>query len=1532
MRVQIPSLLIWFLAGILAGVMVNLYSSGTLPERLGMTLLIVAASGIIIALVGFLRARQNAPPASAPSQTESRTETLRNVALFAIVPPLLVVADRWFDNLAAAELFKPVWCQVDWLCHLALPPYFALVFVCMLIVFGFVWMDTPNWISRVIQGQDHAWSHDDRTVVPASPGHRRLRLRIIALVGIALLIARQIIFANPPGWEYAILCFLFLSSWASPDLTMEKIIRAGRQYGLIIVIGVIAHLALLSTLQNYFSTREMNVFSVGVFLLAGLGLVRYRRQIHPLYWIVSFALVLHTIDIDAWVFSTIGDEFSFYRYAREIVERQSFDFISGHLFWGNAVYGTHPYVSSLIQALVMRITDVQNFGWRFSSIYVSVGSLPFFYVFFQSFVREWIALTATCLLAASHYLMTFGKIGYNNTQALLAMGIALAAVAWAIRSAKPIAFALLGAALGFCFYVYPAALYVPAIPIMLLALYHPPFSRRSLHHWGVMLLAMGVLIAPLLVQEEYWTSKIAGTFLYNPRLTTNSTVLTANLQSNLVYAFFSFLYIPEETHFVTVAYVDPLTAALVLIGIATQIRLAFKNKFAFFLCASFGVLLFLVGASHDRDFPPTTRMFLMLPWFVLLAASGVDWLASYFRNPGPSLVKRVLLIGALLMILAVNLFQAYSVSTRSTQYQLFEAQFLRLAQNVAADKANAPTLLLVNDPELSDAPSLVDGLELHYLSVPFSELRVAATGFADTQTYHLLAPNQVVIINPRLPDDERAAYEEILSANQRVQCAMNAARGETRFTVWYPPDRPSPCASRDDLGVTALVTSANWLPLAILALGLLLWVSAGVGTFAWRFADSTRNAGTPDESAQPIPTPAPSEANSVALPSVARGETQQSGEALPYLGRRALLGEWGVIIGVVTLFALPFLNFDPGQLLPGNEFDVLATLDFVLVNALRNFGEFPLWNFYLRTGQPFVADPFLHVFNPFATIPILVWGVADGYKIALWLSFILAAIGQWLLARALGLNRTVRLWSAMIYAFNGQSVAKFFQGLYDFTLGYAWIPFVFVGIVMSLRTRRPRYCALTALALALLFFSGNTYYAYYTAIILGLYILVAGFEFGGITQVRWNSSRVAPVIISALLALGLVSAQLIPTVALWHSIEKEGDPALKTSQPLEEIALNYLSTSTDRPVAQENLPPEEFYGYIGIVPFIAAVLALGAFRKGRRKEILAWVMLFVFVIVWISVRYTPFAPLFERTSLLNQFRYPSRIMVFGALAVVVLGGIGLHWLMGCVEMIRASRGPASYIGGVMAIVLTGGLLFSVADIFQANRQLIGTRDVYQDASDILAWLHEHDPTPHYVSIPVSALWHYATASNDERYWDGWYGFDFNPPIRPDENLRPVTARPNYLVLGKDEMNVPSDAIVEQEFPRHRVYRLPQSLPYAFVVTNETLTQNVEAGELLGSEVRALNVTQTGPNTLRVEANTMDSKSWLVVLTDFYPGWRATVDGADAPLANIGDYVATPAPIGQHLVVFEFDPPLFKIGLVISFVALMLMLRMILLDK
>ncbi len=86
----------------------------------------------------------------------------------------------------------------------------------------------------------------------------------------------------------------------------------------------------------------------------------------------------------------------------------------------------------------------------------------------------------------------------------------------------------------------------------------------------------------------------------------------------------------------------------------------------------------------------------------------------------------------------------------------------------------------------------------------------------------------------------------------------------------------------------------------------------------------------------------------------------------------------------------------------------------------------------------------------------------------------------------------------------------------------------------------------------------------------------------------------------------------------------------------------------------------------------------------------------------------------------------------------------------------------------------------------------------------------------------------------------------------------------------------------------------------------------------GSSAR---VTAFGPNEIGIEVEAVDNG--LLVLSEiYYPGWRASVDGAPAPLIQTDGLLrGIPVPEGQHTVRVWYAPASVRVGLVISVLAL-----------
>ena len=332
----------------------------------------------------------------------------------------------------------------------------------------------------------------------------------------------------------------------------------------------------------------------------------------------------------------------------------------------------------------MRLLGVNSFGWRFSSLYLAAIALAFFHRFFRTFLARRAALAATLCLGASHYIMSFGKIGYDKFQAYLAMALLLSAAACAIRTRRMISFVGMGLAAALCFYVYPAALYVVPLPFFLLLVYAPPVDRATLAGWAVAVLATVLTVFPLPFQPNYFEGKRPGTVFYSPELARTPATLLGHFGRNVAYAVFSPVILGSEDHFVTSSYLDPVTGLLYMAGLASALWLLRRDRFLAFVLVSLGWLFFFAGATHDREYPPTTRMFLMLPLFVLIAMAGLERLLALSRSAGLSeRGARGALAATLVAVVALNVFQTHVVSKRrSDGYELFDPLVLRLATRI----------------------------------------------------------------------------------------------------------------------------------------------------------------------------------------------------------------------------------------------------------------------------------------------------------------------------------------------------------------------------------------------------------------------------------------------------------------------------------------------------------------------------------------------------------------------------------------------------------------------------------------------------------------------------------------------------------------------------------------------------------------------------------------------------------------------------------------------------------------------------------
>lgn len=661
--------------------------------------------------------------------------------------------------------------------------------------------------------------------------------------------------------------------------------------------------------------------------------------------------------------------------------------------------------------------------------------------------------------------------------------------------------------------------------------------------------------------------------------------------------------------------------------------------------------------------------------------------------------------------------------------------------------------------------------------------------------------------------------------------------------------------------------------------------------------------------------------------------------------------EWALILFVVFMFCSAFLDLDSRTRLPGNESELFQTYEWVLLNSLQQYGQFPLWNPYVYTGVPYVADPMLYVYNPLVTVPVLLYGVRAGFKLAIFLSFLLAAFGMWRLGRVLGLGSAARIWMSLMYALAGQPVARFFQGEYLFVFAFAWLPWIFSSLFRLVYTNRRRYIAEVALFMALFYFCGNGYYQFYMLIIGGIFALLMLPGFSPPVGKNYNNIRLDLVLLKKLilvvvLTIGIISIHLLPFLELGPRLSK--DINVEGSHSLKQIFLDYTSKDTHRPDAFSEFPArEEFYAYIGLTPFLALILLPFAWLTVDKRALIFFLLLLMFVLVWISMEAMPWYDFFVHTRFLVQFRILLRVLIFGSLSLIVLAAMGLDrvWKHLRNRSLDNSAGDQSshkwrrnigYGSGVLGVVALGSFMaFGVIDLYSTHRPYIRTQALHEPAYLVTGWLRQHDTTTYYVRYQANNAWYEPVISHSLRYIDMWFPYaDIRLPP-PYDIQRVVRAQPNYVIQPADNPDNSFPAMQQvATIEGYNIIRLEESLPLAFMVAEDELSHAAGGRWLQASDVFPLDAFISGPGNIEVIANGGTTEQdqitgySLVVLVSQYPGWRLKIDGQGSEVKSIAGYLATDILPGIHRYEFTYSPTWFYAGLIITLFTLAIALSWI----
>ena len=358
-------------------------------------------------------------------------------------------------------------------------------------------------------------------------------------------------------------------------------------------------------------------------------------------------------------------------------------------------------------------------------------------------------------------------------------------------------------------------------------------------------------------------------------------------------------------------------------------------------------------------------------------------------------------------------------------------------------------------------------------------------------------------------------------------------------------------------------------------------------------------------------------------------------------------------------------------------------------------GCLPLWNPLLGAGAPLAANDQSALFYPLNGL--LVPFAALGGRVGLaWAHGLLAALH--LALAGWGMAKVVDDFDApepaptvagLAYALSGYLVARL--GFFSINAAAAWIPWLLWAArrVAEQPTRR-RVAGLAGLwGLQLL--AGHTQTAWYTALLVGVWVLF--------WLRRPLGKRLAALAAAAFLGVALAAVQWLPTaVYLWQSQRAGGAPAWALDYSF--WPWHFLTLLM--PDAFGSPAHGNYWGYgafwedavyLGVLPLLLAGLAL---RRGRPRRVVAWGALVVVIGFVLALgKFTPvFMALYRHVPTFAMFKAPARWSIWPETALALLGGLGVAaW--------RRPQGRALYwtrlgTAGALAVALGAGLAWALA--------------------------------------------------------------------------------------------------------------------------------------------------------------------------------------------------------------------------------------------
>jgi hypothetical protein len=606
--------------------------------------------------------------------------------------------------------------------------------------------------------------------------------------------------------------------------------------------------------------------------------------------------------------------------------------------------------------------------------------------------------------------------------------------------------------------------------------------------------------------------------------------------------------------------------------------------------------------------------------------------------------------------------------------------------------------------------------------------------------------------------------------------------------------------------------------------------------------------------------------------------------------RRGDFLEWTALLLLSLWVGRDFANFDSSVWPLGGDFPLTIQPHYIWP-YLSRCGACVLWNGLINGGYPAFAEAHAGLLHPLVILPTLLWGVVNGSKMTLIASFLMAGLAQWWLARAMGLGRVARLWTAALAVLGGHLFGRMEMGLVGVVLSTAAGALIFAPALRLGETGRRRTGVLLGLTIGVALLSGQGYIQVGIVPVLVTAVLVFGLDQRLRLQPVWKEYMLAGGI--AVLVAGIF---LVPLLHYLPQASKHVDTGLAGGQPLAYVPLNLVVRDYGlyvNDVLGKIAFPAMYISYIGWLPLGLALIPLRTVTPASRRRLLFLVLSTLLLFYVSSSTFVePAAKLLP--ALLANFRFPSLVAGLAVTPILALAGWGvdellkLNWPRAAFEL-----GPsASFRLKLLAPAVVAILLWSLKSPYDFGRAILKVTSPPVESAALLAAVQSEEVR--WVSPPLGHYWMPPLLEA---------GVKLTQIFRPVnwKDRQPPPAEIEYI--GTLDQTAGDDTLlrVGQLAFRPR----PENF-YAYVESGNQ-RHPCRATALLGD--------------IQVDCQN-GQPGRLTVMENSWSGWRASVDGTRVPLLE-GPWLQVETTAGEHHVEFHYRPWDVLLGALLSLAGLAL---------